>query len=314
MKEFQFTPADIERARQELAPVLRKTPVLESQSGEKLWFKPESLQVTGSFKIRPAYLQLARLSDRERRQGVVTSSSGNFALGVAYASRLLGVSAKIVMMRSANALKARRTRELGAEIVFCEDRFEARAETVENIRREEGRTPIHPYNHPHAILGNTSLGAEIAEQAAAVRNVVVPVSGGGLIAGILTALSQLRPEIAVWGVQAEGSDATYLSFRQKHPVRIDKARTIADGLMVTEPGSLTFPILLDQAAGVVTVSERSILDATSELLHREHLVVEPSGAVTLAAVREGRVPSDATLCVLSGGNISTEILERIVEI
>ncbi len=314
MKEFQFTPTDIERARQELAPVLHRTPILASQSREGLWFKPENLQITGSFKIRPAYLQLARLNAEERERGVITSSSGNFALGVAYASKRLGISAKIVMMRSASALKAGRTRELGAEIVYCEDRFEARAETVERVRREEERTAIHPFNHPNAILGNTSLGAEIAEETVPVRNVVVPVSGGGLIAGILTALAQLRPEIAVWGVQAEESNAAYLSFHRKQPVRIDKARTIADGLMVTEPGSLTFPILLDHAAGVVTVSEQSILDATRELLHREHLVVEPSGAVTLAAVREGRVPSEGTLCVLSGGNISTEILERIVGI
>lgn len=312
MKEFQFTPADIERARQELAPVLNRTPILGSQHREGLWFKPENLQVTGSFKIRPAYLQLVRLSAEESRRGVVTSSSGNFALGVAYASKRLGISAKIVMMHSASALKADRTRELGAEIVYCEDRFEARAETVERIRRDEGRTAIHPYNHPHAILGNTSLGAEIANESVSVRDVVVPVSGGGLIAGILTALAQLRPEVAVWGVQAEGSDATYRSFQKRHPVRIEKARTIADGLMVTEPGTLTFPIILDYAAGVVTVSEQAILDATRELLHREHLVVEPSGAVTLAAVREGRVPSEGTLCVLSGGNISTEILDQII--
>jgi threonine dehydratase len=314
MQEFQFTPADIEQARRELAPVLHTTPVLRSQSTEDLWFKPENLQVGGSFKIRPAYLQLCRLSREEREKGVVTSSSGNFALGVAYASKLLGISAKIVMMRSASVLKAGRTRELGAEVVYCEDRFEARAETVERIRREEGRTAIHPYNHPHAVLGNTSLGAEIADADSAIRNVVVPVSGGGLIAGILTALAQLRPEIEVWGVQSEGSDATYLSFQQKRPVRIGRACTIADGLMVTQPGSLTFPILLEHAAGVVTVSEQGILDATRELLHREHLVVEPSGAVTLAAVREGRVPAEGTLCVLSGGNISTEILERVVGI
>ncbi len=313
MKEFQFSLSEIEQARTELAPVLHPTPVLQSQSLVGVSFKPECLQLTGSFKLRPAYLQLARLSRDEGARGVVTSSSGNFALGVAYAARLLGISAKIVMMNSASALKAGRTRELGAEIVYCENRFEARTETVERIRRDEGRTPIHPYNHPLAILGNTTLGAEIAEIDGLLRNVVVPVSGGGLIAGILTALAQLRPEVAVWGVQAEGADATCRSFQQKRRIRIESARTIADGLMVTEPGSLTFPILLAHAASVVTVSEDSILAATRELLHREHLVAEPSGAVTLAAVREGKVPAEGTLCVLSGGNISPEILSRILE-
>ena len=154
------------------------------------------------------------------------------------------------------------------------------------------------------------MGAEIAEQCPHLRNVVVPVSGGGLLSGILTALSQLRPEVRVWGVQAEGSDAAARSFQARRRIRIDRAQTMADGLMVTEPGSLTFPILLEHAAGVVTVSEPSILAAVAELLHAEHLVVEPSGAVTLAAVREGHIPAEGTVCVLSGGNISPEILRQ----
>ena len=313
MQEFHFTPDEIDRARRELAPVLQRTPLLRAQARDDLFFKAENLQIAGSFKLRPAYMQLSRLSAEERARGVVTSSSGNFALGVAYASRLLGVSAKIVMMRSASPLKARRTRELGAEVVPCEDRFEARAETVERIRREEDRTTVHPYDHPNALLGNATLGAEIAQLGESLRHVVVPVSGGGLIAGILTALAQLRPDVRVWGVQAEGSDAAFRSFQAKRRVRIERASTMADGLMVTEPGSLTFPILLQHAAGVVTVGEEAILRATRELLHDQHLVVEPSGAVTLAAVREGEVPSEGTVCVLSGGNISPEILRRISE-
>lgn len=314
-EEFQLSDEALAKAREAVASIAYRTPVVPSRTREGLWFKAENLQVTGSFKIRTAVNQLMGLPFAARERGIVTSSSGNFAQGVACAAARLGISAVVVMMRSSNSLKVERTRAWGADVVFCEDRFEARAATVDRIVADEGRIPVHPYNHPLGVWGNATLGSELLSQLPRIEHVIVPISGGGLLAGILcaAALSLSKHRVRVWGVQPEGSNATYLSFREGRVLRIPKASTMADGLMVTEPGSLTFPLIQRYAAGVVTVREESIARATRLLLLEEKLVVEPSGAVSLAAVLEGHVPEAGTACVLSGGNISPNTLRRILD-
>jgi len=306
LQEFQFSLEEIRQTGTLLAAIARLTPLLESHSVPSVFFKAENLQVTGSFKIRPAYAQVARLTDQARSRGIVTSSSGNFAQAAAYAAARFGIVSKIVMMESASELKKDKTRAFGGIVVPCANVFEAREETVNRIASEEHRTVIYPYNHADAILGNASLGLEIADQCPSVQNIVVPISGGGLIAGILSSIPQLRPGVQVWGVQPEGSSAAFLSYRAGKRVPIDEARTIADGLRVTCPGDLTFPIIQRFVKDVVLVSESAIRKATRQLLLDEKLLVEPSGAVTLAAVLEGRVPAENTVCVLSGGNIARE--------
>lgn len=311
--EFQLTLADAETARRKLDGVILETPLLASKLTTRVFFKPESLQVTGSFKIRPAYNQMIALTSEQLRAGIVTSSSGNFAQATAHAASLLGVSAKIVMMRSSNVLKVERTERLGGEVVFCDNRFEARAEEVARIREEEGRTEIFPYDHPDAVAGNASSGFEMIEQFPEVRHIVVPISGGGLISGIAWAVRERRPDVLIWGVQPTGSNATFLSFHQGSPASIKEARTIADGLMVTQPGELTFPLIQRYVHDVVEVDEDSILHAVRMLAEEEKLVVEPSGAVTLAAVLRGKVPASNTVCFLSGGNISPEVLKAALD-
>jgi len=310
---FQFDLEAYHQIRRELAQVALITPLLPSLSIPGLRLKAENRQVTGSFKIRPAYAQLIRLAPELRASGVVTSSSGNFAQGAAYAATRLGVSMKVVMMRSANPLKIENARSLGADIVLCDDRFEARQETVRQIQEQEGRVPIFPYNHEGAVLGNATLGDEILDQYESVSDILVPVSGGGLLAGILVAAEQRGSKARVWGVQAEGSNATYRSYREGRSVTIDRARTIADGLTVTTPGSLTFPIIKRLAAGMLQVREDSILEACQRLLFQEKLLVEPSGAVPLAAVIEGQIQAEGTVCVLSGGNISPAVYRKLGE-
>lgn len=309
--KFHLELEDIRAAAARLEGVILKTPLLPSSSRPGVLLKAENLQVAGSFKIRPAYNQLVQLSPEERRRGVVTSSSGNFAQATALAARLLGTSAKIVMMESANALKVARTRRWGGEVVFCEDRFEARFEMVEGIGREEGRAIVHPFDHPAAIAGTGTIALEVLEQWPAVEHVVVPVSGGGLIGGISLAAKSLKPSVKVWGVQAEGSNAAHLSFQQGRLCSIQRARTMADGLTATRPGEITFPLIQAHVEGIVTVKETTILQAVRELLWKERLLVEPSGAVTLAAVLEGQVPARETVLVLSGGVIHPEVLARV---
>lgn len=312
-KVFQLTIADAERARQKLDGVILETPLLTSKATSGVSFKPENLQVTGSFKIRPAYCQMIALTAEELRAGIVTSSSGNFAQATAHAASQLGVSAKIVMMRSSNPVKVQRTQRSGGDVVFCENRFEARAEEVARIREEEGRTEIFPYDHPNAVAGNASSGFEMIEQSPQVQHIVVPISGGGLISGIAWAVKERRPDVLIWGVQPTGSNATFLSFHRGKPTSIDRAQTMADGLMVTQPGEVTFPLIQKYVHDVVEVKEESILDAVRVLAEEEKLVVEPSGAVTLAAVLDGKVPASDTICFLSGGNISPEVLQAALD-
>lgn len=290
-------------ARERLQGVVRRTPLLRSGYHPELYLKAENFQVTGSFKIRAAFNEIAALPDAEKEKGVVTSSSGNFAQGVAYAARMLGISAHIVMMKSANPLKVERTRKLGGQVVWCDDRFEARAERVAEIHEKEGRTIIHPYDHPDVVAGNGTIALEILEQCPDVENIVVPISGGGLVGGVAFTAGTQKPSIKIWGVQPRGSNAAYLSFQQKQIVSIDRARTIADGLRVTRPGELPFSIMREHLEDVVVVEEESIVRAVQHFLSEEKLVVEPSGAVPMAAVLENKVPLSKTVLVLSGGNM-----------
>ena len=310
--KFQVGLRDILHAQRRLKDVIRLTPLIQSVYHPEVYFKAESLQVMGSFKIRAAFNEISLLSAAQKQRGIVTSSSGNFAQGVAYASKQLDVSAKVVMMKSSNPFKIERTRQCGAEVVFCEDEFEARAQKVKEIQALEKRTTIHPYDHPSVIAGNGTLALEILEQLPEVENIVVPISGGGLISGIAIAAKTRRPKVRIWGVQPQNSNATYLSFQAKKIVSIDRAHTIADGLTVTRPGELTFLIIKALVDGVETVGEQTILRAVYHYLLEERLVVEPSGAVPLAAAFEGKIPLRRTVLVLSGGNISPDLIAQIV--
>ncbi len=303
-----LTIDDVRDAEKRLAPYVRRTPVLQSVQWPEIFFKAESLQPTGSFKVRAAFNQLLLLSESERRRGVVTSSSGNFAQATAYAGHLLGISTKIVMMESANPIKIAGTRRWGGEIVFCEDRFEARQEGVTRVQQVEKRTLIHPFDHPAGVAGNGTAALEILEQCPDMQDVVVPVSGGGLLAAVAFTMKSIRPSARVWGVQSRGANAAYLSFQQGRLCSIDRADTIADGLTVTRPGDWTFPLIQAYTDQIVQVTEESIRQAVQLLWNEEKLVVEPSGAAGLAAVLEGQIEGPQTLLILSGGNLSPEFV------
>ena len=303
-----LTIDDVRDAEKRLVPYVRRTPVLQSVQWPKIFFKAESLQPTGSFKVRAAFNQMLLLSESERRRGVVTSSSGNFAQATAYAGHLLGISTKIVMMESANPIKIAGTHRWGGEIVFCEDRFEARQEDVTRVQQVEKRTLIHPFDHPAGVAGNGTAALEILEQCPDVQDVVVPVSGGGLLAAVAFTMKSIRPSARVWGVQSRGANAAYLSFQQGRLCSIDRADTIADGLTVTRPGDWTFPLIQAYTDQIVQVTEESIRQAVQLLWNEEKLVVEPSGAAGLAAVLEGQIEGPQTLLILSGGNLSPEFV------
>jgi threonine dehydratase len=307
---------EIRTATEAIRPYIHETPLLpapelSARGGHQTFLKAESLQVTGSFKIRAAMNSVLSLPSKEI-PGVVASSSGNFAQALAFAGAKLRIPVTIVMEQRSSPLKVERTRQYGAEVVFCENNFPSRDQTVERLKKERGLVPLHPYNRPDVIAGNGSLGLEILAQRPDVDLVLVPVSGGGLISGVATAIKELRPSAKIIGVQAETSNAAYLSFRRGEIVTLNAPVTIADGLRAS-PKDVTFPHIRKYVDDFVLVSDDDIRRAVLFLLENNKLLVEPSGAVGVAALLTGKLSGTGqkAVAVLSGGNISLDALQEM---
>ncbi len=306
---------DITSAAESVRDAAVRTPLLPAPWGDPsrpLWIKPESLQPTGAFKIRGAFNAIVRLPAAARSRGVVAYSSGNHAQAVAYAAAAFGVPAHIVMPEETPAVKVAATRAHGAEVVLCG--AGQREQVADELVDRTGAVLIPPFDHPDVIAGQGTVGLEIAEDLPDVRNVVVPVSGGGLASGVGTAVKALCPGARVFGVEPELAADTAESLRAGR--RIDwpvqrRNRTIADGLR-SQPSELTFAHLRRVLDAMITVSEQQIRDAVRELAHHARLVAEPSGAVALAAYRRGGLPPGPTVVVLSGGNVEPSLLAEIL--
>lgn len=302
---------EIRDAAKRLRGIAVRTPLLRFPSaGENAWLKPESLQPVGAFKIRGAYVAIARLPHDVRARGVVTHSSGNHAQGVARAARLLGVHAIVVMPDNAPALKVERTRADGAEIVFTGPAPDERVELAHRIGDERGMAVIPSYDDRDVIAGQGTVGLEIAEDTPPGRLAVyVPVSGGGLAAGVATAVKALRPDARVIGVEPELAADAAESLREGHIVRWpaeQTARTMADGLRVQALGRIPFAHLREHLDEVVTVSEAEIEEAMRVLAVDVRLVAEPSGATAPAALLRAAPSDGAGVAVVSGGNVDPE--------
>ncbi|MGH8203831.1 MAG: threonine ammonia-lyase [Steroidobacteraceae bacterium] len=307
--------ANIRAAAGRLAGVARRTPLLaatplDELTGGKLYFKVESLQRTGSFKFRGAYNRLVQLDAAERRAGVVAFSSGNHAQGVAAAARMLGIPATIVMPSNAPATKLENTRALGAEVVLYDRFTEDREEMARKIVASRSATLVPAYDDPHVVAGQGTVGLELMQQAAELGatpdQVLVPTSGGGLTAGAAIAVRGLVPAAAVYGVEPEAFDDTRRSLAAGTLLRNPpEARSICDALQSSPPGRLTFEINRELLAGVLTVTDAEVEKAMAMAFCHLRLVVEPGGAVALAAALAGRIPlaGRATAIVLSGGNV-----------
>ena len=284
-------PDNVVAARKLLRDVISETPVLHSRVlsetvGGPVYLKCENLQRTGSFKVRGAYVRIARLSDAERARGVVAASAGNHAQGVAFAAGLLGCAATVVMPEGAPLPKVEATRGYGAHVVLHGSCVEdVLAEALAYAERT-GAVFIHPYDHPDVVAGQGTLGFEIVEQCPQVRTVVVPVGGGGLASGVAVAIKDLDPAISVVGVQAEAVAPYPASLAAGHPVSVQAEPTMADGIAVSRPGDIPFAILSDLADRVVTVSEESLSRGLLLCLERAKQVVEPAGAAGVAALLE----------------------------
>lgn len=310
MAQFAAGYADVAAAAKRLAGVAHRTPVvtarsLDAASGGAVFVKCENLQRVGAFKFRGAYNRVALLDAAERRRGVVAFSSGNHAQGVALAAKLLGAPAAIVMPSDAPSGKLAATRAYGAEVILYDRQREDRNAIAAALARERGATVIPPYDDPAIIAGQGTAGDELFDDVGELDALIVPLGGGGLLAGCALAATAHRPQIEIWGVEPEAGDDWVRSLARGERVTIPVPRTIADGAQTTSPGALTFPIVSALARGVVTVSDDDLRAAMRFAFERLKLVVEPTGALALAAVLSRKVDARGRRVgiVVSGGNV-----------
>ena len=314
-----ITLDDVRGAHKMLSGVARVTPLegsrhLSSLVGVPVHLKCENLQRTGSFKIRGAYVRIAGLRPEERAAGVVAASAGNHAQGVALAASLLGVRSTVFMPVGAPLPKVAATRQYGAEVRLYGAVVDETLRAAREYAEETGAVFIHPFDHPDIIAGQGTVGLEMLEQCPEAATVVVGVGGGGLIAGVAVAVKELRPDVRVIGVQAEGAAAYPPSLAAGHPVTLDSVATMADGIKVGRPGDVPFSIVRDLVDGVVTVTEDQLSSALLVCLERAKLVVEPAGAgpvaALLAAPDSFRGP---VVALLSGGNVDPLLMQRSLQ-
>jgi threonine dehydratase len=286
---------------------------IASVVGSPVHLKCENLQRTGSYKIRGASYRLSRLTPEERARGVVAASAGNHAQGVAFAARQLGIAATIFMPMGVALPKLEATRDYGANVELVGNVVDESLAAAKRYAEATGAVFIPPFDHPDVIAGQGTVGLEILEDVPDVETIVVPIGGGGLISGIAAAVKQLAPHVRIVGVQAENAAAYPPSLEAGEVRTVRTTPTIADGIAVGTPGRITFAIVRDLVDDVVTVSDDETASALLVLLERAKLVVEPAGAVGVAALLSGKIPNPGrTVAVLSGGNIDPLMMERVI--
>ncbi len=311
------TIEEIKAAAAALRGVAVRTPLLRDDilsgvAGVPVWLKPEMLQRSGTFKFRGAYTFLSRLDPAARARGVIAPSSGNHAQGVAMAAKVFGVSATVVMPETATEAKRAGAERLGAKVILHGTTSHERTELAHTIAERDGLTIVHPYNDNAVIAGQGTVGIEIHEDLPDVDTVLVQVGGGGLLAGIAVAIKALSPSARVIGIEPERTPKLSRAREAGKPVRLEHQQGLADGLLVAEIGDIPFHHHQSYVDEVVTVGDADIVTAMRHLLDRGKLVVEPSGAITVAALLVGAVkPRGPTVAVLSGGNIEWSALTKL---
>ena len=313
----ELTLDNVYKARFALKDVAIQTDILYAPKlakGTELYLKTENLQITGSFKVRGAYYKMSKLSIDEKKRGVIACSAGNHAQGVALAAQKNGIKAVICLPDTAPISKVEATKSYGAEVCLVEGVYDDAYQKALELRDEKGYTFIHPFNDPDVIAGQGTIALELAEQLPDMDAVIVPIGGGGLISGVAYTIKSLNPNIKVYGVQASGAPSMLNSIHDEHIERLDSVSTIADGIAVKEPGTLTYDICSKYVDEIVTVTDDEISAAILALMEQHKLVTEGAGAVAVAAAMFGKVDlkGKKTVCLLSGGNIDVTILSRVI--
>lgn len=311
--------ADVQQAQRAMYDVIHHTPLDKSttfsnMAGYDVYLKLENLQKTGSFKIRGAYNKIHSLSEAEKAKGVIAASAGNHAQGVAYAARMANIKATIVMPETAPLAKTMATRGYGAEVILNGMVYDDAFKRAKEIEEENGQIFIHAFNDEQVIAGQGTIGLEILEELSDVSAIVVPVGGGGLIAGIALVVKELAPHVKIYGVQAQGAPAMYMSKKSHSRKTTPDAVTIADGIAVKVPGDITFSIIDKYVDDIVVVDDEAIASTILMMLERAKLMVEGAGAVGLAAILHHKIPASGKVVnIVSGGNVDVNFISRIIE-
>lgn len=307
------------KASNVLKEVVRETDMIAApklNSSANIYLKTENLQVTGSFKIRGSYFKISQLTEEEQRNGVIACSAGNHAQGVALAATKKGIKSIICLPDGAPISKVEATKKYGAQVCLVKGVYDDAYNRALQIRDEKNMTFIHPFNDPDVIAGQGTIGLEIIRQLPEVDAVVVPIGGGGLIGGIAYTIKQLKPTCKVYGVQAAGAPSMEQSINDNTIETLDYVNTIADGIAVKTPGTLTYDLCKKYVDGIVTVSDDEIALAILTLIEQQKLIAEGAGAVPVAAIMNGKIPDidgKNVCCIVSGGNIDVTILSRVIE-
>lgn len=318
MDDKMLTLEKFEEASEVVKRVTQETKLIYSdfystQTGNKVYLKPENMQLTGAYKLRGAYYKLSTLTEEERQMGLITASAGNHAQGVAYAAKAYGAKAVIVMPTTTPLIKVNRTKGYGAEVVLHGDVYDEACEHAYELAREKGYTFIHPFDDKAVATGQGTIAMEIFKELPLVDVILVPVGGGGLATGVSTLAKLLNPKIKVIGVEPEGASCLQASLKEGKVVTLDKVNTIADGTAVKTPGTQIFPYLMKNLDDIITVPDKELVVAFLDMVENHKMVVENSGLLTVAALKHLDFKNKKVVSILSGGNMDVITMSSVVQ-
>ncbi|SDA67907.1 threonine dehydratase [Butyrivibrio sp. INlla18] len=316
--DSKMTLDKFEEAYEDVKKVTLETKLIYSDyfsnlSGNKVYLKPENLQRTGAYKVRGAYYKITTLSDEERKKGLITASAGNHAQGVAYAAKAYGVKATIVMPTSTPLIKVNRTKALGAEVVLHGNVFDEAYEHACKLAKENGYTMVHPFDDLDVATGQGTIAMEIIKELPTVDYILVPIGGGGLATGVSTLAKLLNPKIKVIGVEPAGANCMQESLKAGHVVTLPTVNTIADGTAVKKPGEKIFPYISKNIDEIITVPDEDLVVSFLDMVENHKMVVENSGLLSVAALKQLDVKDKKVACVLSGGNMDIITMSSVVQ-
>ena len=305
------------KAQKKLSKVLLETnliysPIFSDESGNEIYIKLENLQKTGSFKIRGAYNKISNLTDNEKQRGVVASSAGNHAQGVAYAAEESGIKAVIVMPKSTPLIKVESTKQYGAEVILYGDVYDDAFKKAKELEEKEGYIFVHPFNDEEVLYGQGTIALEILEKLPETDIIIVPIGGGGLISGIACAAKILKPGIKIIGVEPEGAASAYESIKQNKIIELKEANTIADGTAVKKIGELNFEYIKKYVDEIITVSDYELMEAFLLLVEKHKIIAENSGILSVAATKKIKEKNKKVVSVISGGNIDVLMISSMI--
>lgn len=318
MSENYLTLEKFEEAAEIVKKVTLETKLVYSEyfsnlTGNKVYFKPENLQYTGAYKVRGAYYKISTLSDEERAKGLITASAGNHAQGVAYAAKLYGVRAVVVMPVTTPLMKVNRTKSYGAEVVLYGNVYDEACEYALKLAKEEGLTFVHPFDDYDVATGQGSIAMEIIKELPTVDYILVPIGGGGLATGVSTLAKLLNPKIKVIGVEPAGANCMQESIKAGKVVTLPSASTIADGTAVKTPGNKIFPYVKKNIDDIITIKDEELIVAFLDVVENHKMIVENSGLLTVAALKHLDVKGKKVVSILSGGNMDIITMSSVVQ-